>query len=1409
MKRIIIFTICIWNYFLYSQEYDYEYPEMPIPITPPSYNASSLGKYVEIPVDYYTGVPKIEIPIFTISTGDLSLPVNISYHASGHKVNETPSWVGLGWTLNAGGAITRVINGNCDFINKGCPNSVYKGYLSLKTELQEAFCNTEPNFDVSSEILWRKLAIGDWNLEPDIFYFNFANYTGKFAFDPNGYPYLFKKEKMKIEVNWANTPYILGHCDYINQFKITTDDGTVFTFDKIEYQRILTYKQTRRGENLSINIPIDSLDLDEYTNGINNDEPKNTWEIVPRFYLNPKHLNYAQISAWYLSRIESAKGDYINFIYDDERSLDYKNGNFSYFYNRISGEEGVIGVGNYLYNYTKRLSRIEWAEGAIDFIADHDRKDLDKIPGTTEGAKALTAVKIYNYSADQVKQIDFNYSYMKRDPLDNHFLDQRLQLDKVSVSKNGTSVKELYSFEYNGCLSSRRSYNVDYWGYCKFNHAGSFKSKLYKYNSTSSLFPFKYSILDKHGALNPDGQTTDGADRNPDIYDVQKGLLKKIYYPTGGYAEFEYEPHEFHIDGNNYTGGGVRIKTIKSRSDAASYPIIKSYSYNVGNTDISSGKIINVPVMGNKVDAQGADDEIYGDPVRYSNSVTDLSGTKSSFIGYTEVKETFISREQSTDNIGEITRKYTLPASFGVEEEDCIDGDCLYNKTQTGIFIHDENSMTWVSNLYTQDELNVLDIAPNPNYDWNRGLILEELVEDTYGNPLKKVEYKYNELDTWLCGQLDRPIIPAVRVKAHSELWKWLFTYSKYYLTTGWRYLKEKQETTYDPINSDNYLTETTNYYFDNVYHMQMTKMLKTNSDGNEYYTTFEYPADNPTGTSTSSTIFQGLVSKHIHNPVIKSEIFANDVQVGGKIVNYKSVSCPTNSFYAPAFTANYENDGYISDIYFDTYNSYGRLLQYHKKDDIRYTQQWGYNNSFVEATAENAHQSEFKYWSFEHRPESVTTTDQYTGKYAGKILSGNFAAINDFNVNELYSDKYIYSGWFKTSGEAKLIIKDLNDNNPWKSVTISNTNGEWKHYELEFDITNPEFSGCIVIRCEIWNTGTENVLVDDVRFMPKYAKVTTAAYKPLVGITAITDPNENTSYFDYDEFGRLKSIKDHDKNIVESYDYNYYLSDAVNKNYSIHYETATGYEKILSVIGSDCSDENYSYKWIIDSYYEVPTTECSINYDFASTGTYEVKLEIYYKGHLVQTLEETIDIQFDVSISGSNSILECQNKTYTVNVVPAQTCNYVWSWKPIGSGSYQTIGGNTNSIDVGVLSSSGFIIKCVVSNDVESKTKEITVNHRPFDGTINVDRIHHFEWNHNTFNMHADVSLYNTGCSYSTKWTITGPTGFQTQTSYGSSVDLSLSEDDPDGGYSCRYTITKGSETYTKSFPFVHIISK
>jgi hypothetical protein len=57
-------------------------------------------------VNMQTGALTYSVPITTISSYHLSIPVSLAYYSNGITVDQESWPVGLGWSLNAGGAIT-------------------------------------------------------------------------------------------------------------------------------------------------------------------------------------------------------------------------------------------------------------------------------------------------------------------------------------------------------------------------------------------------------------------------------------------------------------------------------------------------------------------------------------------------------------------------------------------------------------------------------------------------------------------------------------------------------------------------------------------------------------------------------------------------------------------------------------------------------------------------------------------------------------------------------------------------------------------------------------------------------------------------------------------------------------------------------------------------------------------------------------------------------------------------------------------------------------------------------------------------------------------------------------------------------------------------------------------------------
>ena len=57
------------------------------------------------------GTLSLDIPFYTYSDEDFTIPISLSYHADGYRQNIQSGPEGLGWSLSASGAITREVRG--------------------------------------------------------------------------------------------------------------------------------------------------------------------------------------------------------------------------------------------------------------------------------------------------------------------------------------------------------------------------------------------------------------------------------------------------------------------------------------------------------------------------------------------------------------------------------------------------------------------------------------------------------------------------------------------------------------------------------------------------------------------------------------------------------------------------------------------------------------------------------------------------------------------------------------------------------------------------------------------------------------------------------------------------------------------------------------------------------------------------------------------------------------------------------------------------------------------------------------------------------------------------------------------------------------------------------------------------
>jgi hypothetical protein len=236
-------------------------------IIPPSPESASLGKYGDWPVSFQSGTPNIEIPIWELKEKNLSLNISLSYHASGMKVDDYSGWVGQNWTLNAGGAVVRSAIGNNDELNSGNQNGLFYTPSGVSQYLTAPIPSL---LQYSDYILFTNWGHGQYDLEPDMFFYNFDKYTGSFAYDLSRNLHFLSQSDIKM-----NEQPFLPVTNTNNRFIITGEDGKIYVFGDPETTHTTTYgggQQTNSSDFVTawyltkIVYPTNSTDINDTLN---------------------------------------------------------------------------------------------------------------------------------------------------------------------------------------------------------------------------------------------------------------------------------------------------------------------------------------------------------------------------------------------------------------------------------------------------------------------------------------------------------------------------------------------------------------------------------------------------------------------------------------------------------------------------------------------------------------------------------------------------------------------------------------------------------------------------------------------------------------------------------------------------------------------------------------------------------------------------------------------------------------------------------------------------------------------------------------------------------------------------------------------------------------------------------------
>lgn len=524
----------------------------------PSPEAYAMAQYVETPISYYTGIPDISIPLYTIKVGEFELPISLKYHASGIKVAQEASRVGLGWSLHAGGEITRVIQDRDDIhvFWDDYTDCYERGYWKDTTSYNMAWNGVDSYFDKNGQYLWINEDYPECvDSEPDIFYFNFCGYQGTFyakkgAGSDDGIKerWMLQSKESGLHIDYVYKDYEEGY------FTVTSLDGTKFKFD---------------AHNSASSCGVGMYEKDNSMYG--------RYPCLGGFYhpdgpiFNPAGVyRDFRITSWCLTEIELASGEKITFDYDKESYYSPLYETKSIYSEVIKDElvgpvyedqkdeirkekyirEGIFkSVSATLVNDQPVLKKIAWNGGCVDFVSGDIRRDVRKVPDpgsqtySEYDSHKLSEIRVCALAGTQktvVNAYKLHHSYFGGSAITNDtesYLRLRLRLDSISVFGKGSKSQSYRMDYYAGVgLPEKNSDQCDKWGYFARNSPDYYETYT-AHKSWPRYTKGKPDFIEEGKKYTSTIRTA----KCPNPEDAKTWTLAELTTPTGGTTRYFYE----------------------------------------------------------------------------------------------------------------------------------------------------------------------------------------------------------------------------------------------------------------------------------------------------------------------------------------------------------------------------------------------------------------------------------------------------------------------------------------------------------------------------------------------------------------------------------------------------------------------------------------------------------------------------------------------------------------------------------------------------------------------------------------------------------------------------------------------------------------------------------------------------
>lgn len=1139
-------------------------------LTPISPTASSLGKYGSIPVSTYTGTPNISIPLHSINLNTFSLPISLSYHAGGHRLDEIGGWCGLGWSLSAGGVITRSV--------RGIPDDSKYGHFSManRQKNQEYISYAQSNgsynntlFSISGAIpgsfLW-DMDNQHADIEPDLFHFNFAGYSGKFISDGEESTvdskaklevrYIYPTNSWQIKDISGNT-YFFGYKEYSND---TLKIGNPYEQD---WQTPSAWMLTR-----IVTVNREIIDF-SYSNYIHT-PPIPAAQYISRCDLRTQSspnqiLQKMSVSGLRLSEIsfhegegkikfyESDRNDFPPKTVNTEGKLDkievvykynvVKSYKFIYDGNNINDRltlkevYQVDKLGNnlpahkfsyhsvklpptsFLYPINDQTSkRDNWG-----FFNDRGIKNRS-VNVNTVMANMLTKIEYptggkteFTYESHQVTPETVPAQSVIDNCINTDFNSQQYVEGTPGNSLAWVNTKEI-SISEKSCFDIVSDIKVVQWGYPEqyaftqirkddpINGQVVWHRRCYGANSSSTLQPSCPENIKQEFII-----------LEPGTYYLQAyGLIYPIYssYPVNhAKITVRWKSNGLSANGGYYVGG-CRIKEMKDYDGLGNLPTIKQYNYfmydSTKNKTTISGRLLSLPVY------------------NYNKKFIRLGnygiGCCNTLYRFPEVCEA-----NQYDNFQtQVPLLTTFGSHVGYAEVRIYDG--LDGKN--GMEIQKFTS----SIEYPDAVVYEYPFPPPTTYDWIRGLLKEHLIYKKH--PVFNQQLIKRQLNSYdLIGSASKMCI-GYRTADNLD-WAKPITclggqcYDEYHTARlGHIYSYNFNSGTVSKVKSEDWIYETAgnNSYVSNLkyvvsksevqynLHNNIIKTEENNSKNQKEYILRTYPKDYSYG---NDDFAWGIVLLDLRN-------------ILGAVIEEIKIREVNDVPYVIAAQLNeYHRDKpLLKAIWLLEIPEPIKLTEFERScvRDISFIKDDRYVKRVIFETYDSKGNL-LQQRKLDGTPQSYMYNDMNLVK--SEIIGATIQQVQYIDGEEVFLPNRVFSnvtGIPAKSGNAYLqgdytttFIKP--DNNKYSISYWYLENSVWKYDVLPYE------NGIIISKGDA---------IDEVRIYPEGALMTTATYDPLIGKTSETDTNGVTTYYEYDAANRLKFIKDQDKNIIQRFTYKY-----------------------------------------------------------------------------------------------------------------------------------------------------------------------------------------------------------------------------------------------------------------------------